>query len=106
MSNLSLPAEMFDHYRQVQESGRLFNGAGELERARTQDILLRHLPPPPATVLDIGGAAGAYALWLARAGYTVHLFDPVEHHVQQALAASSGAGPAINYQQRPSKPGR
>jgi ubiquinone/menaquinone biosynthesis C-methylase UbiE len=88
VSNLSLPAEMFDHYRQARESGRLFNGAGELERARTQDILLRHLPPPPATVLDIGGAAGAYALWLARAGYTVHLFDPVEHHVQQALAAS------------------
>jgi ubiquinone/menaquinone biosynthesis C-methylase UbiE len=88
VNNLTLPPEMFDHYRQVQESTRLFNGAGELERTRTQDILQRHLPRPPATVFDIGGAAGAYALWLARAGYTVHLFDPVEHHVQQASAAS------------------
>jgi ubiquinone/menaquinone biosynthesis C-methylase UbiE len=79
---------MFEHYRQVQESGRLFDGVGELERARTQDILARHLPRPPATVLDIGGAAGVHALWLAQAGYTVHLFDPVELHVEQALAAS------------------
>jgi ubiquinone/menaquinone biosynthesis C-methylase UbiE len=83
-----LPAEMFDHYRQVPESDRLCNGTGELERARTQDILARHLPSPPATVFDIGGAAGVHALWLAQRGYTVHLFDPVAHHVEQALAAS------------------
>jgi SAM-dependent methyltransferase len=88
MSNASLPAEMLDHYRQMQESKRLFNGVGELERDRTQDILKRHLSCPPATVFDIGGAAGVHALWLARHGYTVHLFDPVPHHVEQALAAS------------------
>jgi ubiquinone/menaquinone biosynthesis C-methylase UbiE len=88
MSPPSLPSEMFDHYRQVEESTRLFNSVGELERERTQDILCRHLPNPPATVCDIGGAAGVHALWLARHGYTVHLFDPVPHHVGQALAAS------------------
>jgi SAM-dependent methyltransferase len=80
---------MFDHYEQVQESGRLFGGAGELERVRTQDILSRHCPAPPATVFDIGGAAGVHALWLARRGYAVHLFDPVPRHVEQALAASN-----------------
>lgn len=89
MSNLSLPAEMFDHYAQVQEAGRLFDGVGELERVRTQDILSRHLPAPPATVLDIGGAAGVHALWLAERGFTVHLFDPVPSHVERALAASN-----------------
>lgn len=88
MSNPSLPPEMLDHYRQIQESRRLFNSVGELERDRTQDILQRHLVEPPATVLDIGGAAGVHALWLARRGYAVHLFDPVPHHVEQALAAS------------------
>jgi SAM-dependent methyltransferase len=35
-------------------------------------------------VLDVGGAAGAYALWLADAGYTVHLVDPVPRLVAEA----------------------
>jgi ubiquinone/menaquinone biosynthesis C-methylase UbiE len=79
---------MLEHYRQVQESNRLSEGVGELERVRTQDILKRHLTAAPATIFDIGGAAGIHALWLARLGYTVHLFDPVPHHVEQASAAS------------------
>src|SRR5882757_3109596 len=88
VSNSALPPEMLDHYRQVEESKRLFGGAGELERVRTQDILSRYLPPAPATVFDIGGAAGVHALWLAERGYGVHLFDAVPHHVEQARAAS------------------
>jgi ubiquinone/menaquinone biosynthesis C-methylase UbiE len=87
--NDPLPAEMFDHYRQVRESERLSSGVGELERDRTRDILQRHLPKPPATLCDIGGAAGVHASWLAQRGYEVHLFDPVQHHVDQALAASA-----------------
>jgi len=88
LSDPLLPAEMFEHYRRVQESKRLLDGVGELERDRTQDILKRHLTGAPATVYDIGGAAGVHALWLARHGYTVHLFDPVLAHVEQALTAS------------------
>ncbi len=38
--------------------------------------LLEHLPPPPATVLDIGGGAGHQSLPLARIGYRVTLLDP------------------------------
>jgi SAM-dependent methyltransferase len=88
LSTPSLPPEMLDHYRQIEESKRLFGDGGELERDRTQDILSRYLPLPPAIVFDIGGAAGVHALWLARQGYGVHLFDAVPHHVEQALAAS------------------
>jgi SAM-dependent methyltransferase len=84
----SLPAEVLRHYSQVDEAGRLFQGAGELERVRTQDILKRYLPKPPATVLDVGGAAGVHALWLAREGYQVHLIDAVEDHVEQARKGS------------------
>jgi ubiquinone/menaquinone biosynthesis C-methylase UbiE len=84
----SLPAEVLRHYSQVDEAGRLFQGAGELERVRTQDVLKRYLPKPPATVLDVGGGAGVHALWLAREGYQVHLIDAVEHHVEQALEGS------------------
>ena len=38
--------------------------------------LLEHLPPPPATVLDVGGGAGHQSFPLAEAGYDVTLLDP------------------------------
>ena len=38
--------------------------------------LLEHLPPPPATVLDVGGGAGHQSFPLAQAGYEVTLLDP------------------------------
>jgi S-adenosylmethionine-dependent methyltransferase len=38
--------------------------------------LLRHLPAPPATVLDIGGGAAHQSLPLARLGYDVTVLDP------------------------------
>lgn len=37
--------------------------------------LLDHLPPPPATVLDVGGGAGHQSFPLAQAGYDVTLLD-------------------------------
>ncbi len=38
--------------------------------------LLRHLPAPPATVLDVGGGAAHQSLPLARLGYDVTVLDP------------------------------
>jgi SAM-dependent methyltransferase len=38
--------------------------------------LLEHLPPPPASVLDVGGGAGHQSFPLAEAGYQVTLLDP------------------------------
>ncbi|HEY3872839.1 MAG TPA: methyltransferase [Actinocrinis sp.] len=37
--------------------------------------LLEHLPPPPATVIDVGGGAGNQSFPLAQAGYDVTLLD-------------------------------
>ncbi len=37
--------------------------------------LLDHLPPPPASVLDVGGGAGHQSFPLAEAGYDVTLLD-------------------------------
>jgi len=37
--------------------------------------LIEHLPPAPATVLDVGGGAGHQSLPLAQAGYQVTLLD-------------------------------
>src|SRR5215831_1545901 len=83
-----MPSEMFQHYELGMEVDRLSQHAGILERERTEEILCRYLPPPPATILDIGGGAGAYACPLASQGYAVHLLDPVPLHVEQALDAS------------------
>jgi ubiquinone/menaquinone biosynthesis C-methylase UbiE len=77
------------HYGDADESSRLGTGWFQLEQARTQELILRHLLPAPATVVDAGGGAGAYACWLASRGYQVHLLDPVPKHVEQARAASS-----------------
>ena len=78
-------------YERYDEASRLGQGYFALEAARTRELLSRHLPPPPARVLDVGGAAGAYALWLAGLGYAVRLVDPVPLHVEQARAASAAA---------------
>src|SRR5690242_14553694 len=77
------------YYNRGREQERLMNANGKLELLRTQEILLRYLPKPPATILDVGGGAGVYALWLAREGYTVHLIDLMPLHVEQATAASA-----------------
>jgi SAM-dependent methyltransferase len=92
---MSLRPEIESHYRQTKESERLSTGGGELERLRTQAILGRRLPPAPATIVDVGGAAGVYAFPLAKQGYEVHLIDPVELHLDQAKAFARSSGIAL-----------
>jgi ubiquinone/menaquinone biosynthesis C-methylase UbiE len=81
--------EILVHYQSGWEERRLREGVGRLERARTEELLARFLPRPPAVVLDVGGGPGGYACWLARRGYQVHLIDLVPLHVRQALEASA-----------------
>ncbi|HEY7595963.1 MAG TPA: class I SAM-dependent methyltransferase [Actinophytocola sp.] len=59
---------------------------GSLELLRTRVLLERLLPPAPASVLDVGGAFGVYATWLAERGYDVKVVDPVPLHVESARA--------------------
>lgn len=83
-------ADVAAYYARGLEADRLASGPGALELARTQIVLQRRLPPPPAVVADIGGGPGRYAVWLAERGYRVHLIDPVPLHIEQARAAVSG----------------
>src|SRR5437773_7814135 len=61
--------EISSHYESGYEAQRLAQGTSRLELARTQELLERFLPPPPAVVLDVGGGPGVYAIWLAQKGY-------------------------------------
>lgn len=90
-----IPREIEGHYQQAVEAERLAADQGELERLRTQQILAHELPPPPALIFDVGGAAGVYAIPLAQQGYQVHLIDPVGLHLEQARARAEAAGVAL-----------
>jgi SAM-dependent methyltransferase len=84
-------SEILDYYAKGLEEQRLEMSLGRLEWIRTWEILERHLPPPPARLLDIGGGTGVYSLPLARRGYRVHLVDVIPRHVERALEPSRGS---------------
>lgn len=46
-----------------------------VECAITMRALAEYLPPPPASILDIGGGPGRYAIALSQRGYKVTLVD-------------------------------
>lgn len=79
------------YYEQAPEERRLESGAFRLEAARTRELIQRHLPEAPGDVLDVGGAAGVYAFWLAELGYSVHLIDAVPRLVEIACARNAHA---------------
>jgi SAM-dependent methyltransferase len=90
-----LAPEVLAYYARGREAARLDEGHGVLEQARTRELLERFVPPAPARVLDVGGGAGAYAVWLASRGYRVALVDAVPLHVVHALEAAARAGQTL-----------
>lgn len=94
-------SEVKSYYELGWEKDRLKTGKGhahaiegDVEKTRTIELLLRFLPKPKATILDVGGAAGAYAFWLAELGYEVHLVDLTPLHIEQAQAEQQKKGSA------------
>jgi ubiquinone/menaquinone biosynthesis C-methylase UbiE len=83
-----LPPEALEHYASGYESQRLLGGSSRIELVRTQELIMRYVPPPPAVIFDVGGGPGVYACWLAKQGYEVHLVDAHPLHVEQARQAS------------------
>jgi ubiquinone/menaquinone biosynthesis C-methylase UbiE len=86
-----LAPEVVAYYERGAEQDRLTARVGRVEWTRTWDLLERFLPAPPATILDVGGGPGAYAVPLALAGHAVHLVDAMPLHVRQAREAAAAA---------------
>ena len=80
------------HYDTVREEDRISYGVGQLELVRVQEVLQRHLPDPPASLIDIGGTTGVHASWLADRGYRVRILDITPRHVEKANADLSTKG--------------
>ena len=87
--------EIIAYYAASAEESRLATGAFQLEFERTKDILSRVLPPPPARVIDVGGAAGSYSAWLAAQGYEVHLIDASARLIGEARARNAARAKPI-----------
>lgn len=58
----------------------------------TKRIIMRHIGPAPAKILDIGGGPGRYSLWLASQGYEVTLLDLSRGNVEFARSRAGEAG--------------
>jgi len=69
------------------EVDRLGQHVFQLEKVRSQEIILRHLKSS-MIIADIGGATGAYSFWLHDMGHRVHLLDAAEFHIETATKIS------------------
>ena len=74
-TNSRIDPDIRAYYESANEESRLSISVFQIEELRTRELITRHIPKPPATVLDVGGAAGAYAFWLAEQGYQLELID-------------------------------
>lgn len=86
------PPEIRRHYETIQEGRRIAEGLGQLELLRTRDVLGRYLPSDPSSILDVGGATGVHADWLASLGHRVHVVDLMPHHVEAAATLGGFPG--------------
>jgi ubiquinone/menaquinone biosynthesis C-methylase UbiE len=74
--------EMNNYYNSKSEKDRLSETS--LEKLRTQELILRHLPADSCSIADVGGAAGVYSFWLQEMGHEVHLVDVMPKHIDEA----------------------
>lgn len=84
--------DVVGHYESIREEDRISSGLGQLELLRVQEVLKRHLPSPPARVLDVGGGTGIHASWLAERGDSVHVIDLTPRHVEKIRSELGSLG--------------
>jgi ubiquinone/menaquinone biosynthesis C-methylase UbiE len=88
----NISEEIIEHYTgKYDETKRLRDGFGRLERERTQELIMRYVPCHQSKVVDVGGASGIYSFHIASHGHEVHLVDIVPKHIEQAKTLASQA---------------
>ena len=81
---MEIDKEIQAYYNTGIEKDRLNIDVFQLERERTEEILLRYLPATRCKILDVGGGTGHYSFWLKDQGHEVHLVDPVRFNIDDA----------------------
>jgi len=76
--------EILQYYSSGVETYRLERESSQLEKIRTQEIILRYIGESPVRILDVGGGAGVYSYWLKQLGHEVHLVDPSPVNLENA----------------------
>lgn len=94
-SEKGIDPEVLKSYNAGMEKNRLCTDLGLIEFARTCEILLEQLPPPPAVIYDIGGGYGVYSYWLTERGYTVWLYDISEKNIEMSRQLAHEKGLAL-----------
>lgn len=86
MPEHAIEPAILDWYTHVEdESARLTRSPhNRVELLRTREIIGRFLREAPMDVVDVGGATGVHARWLAGLGHRVTLVDPVPAQVEVA----------------------
>jgi ubiquinone/menaquinone biosynthesis C-methylase UbiE len=73
---------VLEFYQSYNEDARIERHP--IEFIRTKDIISRNLPKNPIKIIDLCGASGHYAYWLAQMGHEVHLMDLSPKHIEEA----------------------
>ena len=68
-------------------------------RSAWRTLLLEHLPPVPADVIDLGCGTGSLSVLLSEAGYSVRGIDLSEAMVEAAVGKAEAAGVTATFQQ-------
>lgn len=68
-------------------------------RGAWRTLLLQHLPPAPADVVDLGCGTGSLSVLLAESGYRVRGTDLSEEMVEAASTKAQTAGVTVPFQQ-------
>jgi ubiquinone/menaquinone biosynthesis C-methylase UbiE len=67
--------QFWDDDAEIYDRSPTHAGTEPVEAAVWRAALVRHLPPPPASILDAGAGTGAMSLLLAEMGYQVMALD-------------------------------
>jgi ubiquinone/menaquinone biosynthesis C-methylase UbiE len=76
--------EVVQYYGNYNENGRI--DKYPIEFIRSKEIISRYLPSTPIKIVDLCGASGHYAYWLAKMGHEVHLMDLSEKHIEETVS--------------------